>query len=259
MTKAKEEAVSLDDYLCVEALGGVIFGIEKDPFYDYDIEYMVNGDGNWINIESDNYNYKLAKGDKAYFRGVLREIPNGLGIFYFDNSVAIGGNVMSMVYGDDAKGKTSLEGYPSIFLRMFSGCTTIKSVSQGLLPATELSEGCYQEMFYGCSNMEGVPDLPATALQPSCYLKMFRGCKKITSSPDLPSATLVSKCYEQMFYGCSVLKSIKAMFLTTPGTSYTNNWVYSVASGGAFHKNKDATWNVSGNSGVPSNWTVYKV
>jgi len=70
---------------------------------------------------------------------------------------------------------------------------------------------------------------------------------------------LVSNCYQQMFSGCSSLNYIKALFTTTPTTSYTNNWVSGVAATGTFVKSSDATWDVTGNSGIPTGWTVETV
>ena len=46
------------------------------------------------------------------------------------------------------------------------------------------------------------------------------------------------------------------MFTTTPGSSYTSYWVDGVSATGTFVKNSAAQWNVTGNSGVPSGWTV---
>jgi hypothetical protein len=60
-----------------------------------------------------------------------------------------------------------------------------------------------------------------------------------------------------MFYGCFKLNYIKAMFTTTPSTSYMNYWVNGVASSGTFVKNSAATWTSScGTSTYPCNWTV---
>lgn len=59
-----------------------------------------------------------------------------------------------------------------------------------------------------------------------------------------------------MFYGCTSLNYIKAMFTTTPSTTYTQNWVQNVSATGTFVKNSAAQWNVSGVHGIPDNWTV---
>jgi len=67
---------------------------------------------------------------------------------------------------------------------------------------------------------------------------------------------LADYCYSNMFRGCTNLNYIKAMFTTTPSASYTGNWVNGVASSGTFVKNSAASWNVTGNNGVPTGWTV---
>ena len=85
---------------------------------------------------------------------------------------------------------------------------------------------------------------------------MFSGCSSLTTAPELSATTLVNNCYRYMFNGCSKLNYIKALFTTTPSSSYTSNWVSGVASSGTFVKNKNATWNVTGTSGIPSGWTV---
>jgi len=58
-----------------------------------------------------------------------------------------------------------------------------------------------------------------------------------------------------MFDGCTNLNYIKAMFITnTPkNTSY---WVRNVAPSGNFVKNSAATWNETGNDGIPEGWTI---
>jgi hypothetical protein len=59
-----------------------------------------------------------------------------------------------------------------------------------------------------------------------------------------------------MFSDCTSLSYIKAMFTTTPSSSYTRDWVKNVKASGTFVKNSAATWNVTGNNGIPSGWTV---
>ena len=85
---------------------------------------------------------------------------------------------------------------------------------------------------------------------------MFQNCISLTTAPALPATTLVDYCYQSMFQNCSSLNYIKALFTTTPSTSYTQNWVSGVASTGTFVKADAATWNVTGTNGVPNGWTV---
>jgi hypothetical protein len=59
-----------------------------------------------------------------------------------------------------------------------------------------------------------------------------------------------------MFYNDSALTYIKAMFTTTPGTSYTRTWVYGVSATGTYVKNSAASYTNTGDSAIPSGWTV---
>ena len=84
---------------------------------------------------------------------------------------------------------------------------------------------------------------------------MFKGCTSLINAPVLPALTLNSGCYGSMFDGCSNLTYIKAMFTSMP-SSDTYNWVKGVSATGTFVKNSAATWDVTGNDGIPSGWTV---
>ena len=145
----------------------------------------------------------------------------------------------------------------SCYYGMFFYCTNLLAAPE--LPATTLAQQCYYNMFSGCRSLTTAPELPATTLEQQCYSGMFLNCTSLTTAPELPATTLVSNCYQQMFSGCSSLNYIKALFTTTPTTSYTNNWVSGVAATGTFVKSSDATWDVTGNSGIPTGWTVETV
>lgn len=144
------------------------------------------------------------------------------------------------------------------YSNMFNGCTNLTVAPE--LPATTLANSCYNYMFNGCKSLTIVPELPATTLASNCYSSMFEGCTSLTTAPELPATTLTYSCYRGMFQGCSNLNYIKAMFTTTPSGGspnyYTQNWVKNVASTGTFVKNTAATWNVTGDNGIPNGWTV---
>ena len=142
----------------------------------------------------------------------------------------------------------------SCYYSMFQNCTSLTSAPE--LPATTLQSSCYYYMFQNCASLTTAPELPATTLANSCYSYMFSGCTRLTTAPVLPATTLANKCYHYMFKGCTKLNYIKAMFTTTPSTSYTSNWVNGVAATGTFVKNSAATWNVTGVNGIPSGWTI---
>lgn len=137
---------------------------------------------------------------------------------------------------------------------MFRKCKGLTTAPE--LPATTLANYCYDSMFYECSSLITAPKLPATSLKSNCYTSMFYGCRNLTIAPELPAITLVPSCYNLMFYNCKNLSYIKAMFTTKPASSYTQMWVSGVKAIGTFVKNSEATWDVTGNNGVPTGWTV---
>ena len=170
-------------------------------------------------------------------------------------------NCDSMFYGC-----TSLTTAPSVlpattltvncYRSMFQNCTSLTTAPA--LPATTLADYCYSNMFQNCTSLTTAPALPATTLANSCYQYMFRGCTSLTTAPYLPATTLVSNCYAYMFYGCSSLNRIECNADTyhSSATAATRNWVSGVAASGKFIKNSSNTWWTTGNSGIPTNWSV---
>ena len=169
-------------------------------------------------------------------------------------------------YGGMFNGCTSLTSAPELpattladycYNYMFYGCSSLTTAPE--LPATTLMSDCYNYMFQGCTSLTTAPELPATTLAYGCYQGMFQGCTSLTTAPELPATTLTSAsgCYRQMFQNCSSLNYIKALFTTDPSSgSYTTNWVSGVAPTGTFVKSVAATWDVTGNNGVPTGWTT---
>ena len=165
------------------------------------------------------------------------------------------GNIMSLVYGDNFINNNTIES-SCTFLNLFDSNTKLVNAKDLILPATTLTDYCYSNMFYSCYALTTAPELPATTLTDYCYSNMFKSCYALTTAPELPATTLTDDCYYNMFYSCYKLNYIKAMFTTTPSTTYTQNWVSGVSPTGTFVKNSAATWNVTGTYGIPSGWTV---
>ena len=141
----------------------------------------------------------------------------------------------------------------SCYDSMFADCTSLTTAPA--LPVTKLDYYCYSYMFDGCTSLTTAPALPATTLATCCYDGMFRGCTSLKTAPELPAPFLILGCYRNMFYNCSSLNYIKC--LSEPiNAYYAENWVYGVASTGTFVKNpKMVSWG-TGDSGIPSGWTV---
>ena len=135
----------------------------------------------------------------------------GQGSFSSTSAYNVEGNIMSLMYGDDFKGKTSLKnpissGYGAgAFASLFVNNSNIISVEHLVLPATTLELYCYRSMFQGCTSLTMAPELPATTLANECYSWMFSGCTSLTTAPKLPATTLTKSCYNSMFSGCTSL------------------------------------------------------
>ena len=96
----------------------------------------------------------------------------------------------------------------------------------------------------------------AFCLAEGCYYEMFAGCTSLTTAPELPATTLVGGCYSEMFYGCTSLNYIKCLATDIPSNDCTSNWLKNVASTGTFVKNANMTSWTTGDNGIPANWTV---
>ena len=142
---------------------------------------------------------------------------------------------------------------------MFDGCVLLEEATEALPITTMSGSNCCRGMFQGSTSLKKIPAiLPAETLVSGCYSYMFCECPEIERAPELPALTLVSNCYQAMFQIFTKLNYIKAMFTTAPSTSYTQTWVYGVASRGTYVMNNDATYTTRRTNGIPTNWTVEK-
>ena len=156
----------------------------------------------------------IASGNKVMFKGELVN-NSGVGTFSSTGRYNVGGNIMSLLYGDDFEDKTSLSGQNNVFLYLFANNTNIVNAENLELPATTLSDNCYLNMFSGCTNMQYGPELPATTLAGACYGGMFRGCSSLIEAPELPATAATQGCYASMFWGCSSLDEAPDLPATT--------------------------------------------
>ena len=194
------------------------------------------------------------------------------------------GNCNSLLFGDNAANKNDLTGYDYCFSYLFNYCNGIVDASKLILPATTLADSCYSNMFEGCYSLTTAPSvlpattladwcyrymfrgctslvsvpsvLPATTLASSCYGNMFEDCSSLVTAPELPATTLADSCYSNMFYNCSKLNYIKMLATDISAPECLSMWVEGVSPTGTFVKNKNATWNKTGDDGIPSGWTV---
>ena len=111
-------------------------------------------------------------------------------------------------------------------------------------------------MFKGCTSLENAPELSATTLAQYCYNGMFWGCTSLKDAPALPATTLAYSCYSDMFLECTSLEKITMLATDISATYCLDDWVKGVAATGTFTKASSMTTLPTGDSGIPSGWTV---
>jgi len=249
--------VSLVEEL-ISTTGGLTFTPYIQNIHDYSQDYFtiellddtnsiqinVNGWSNKISYSLDNGTTwsepsglieleNISNGSKILLKGntdvsmsssqsLLIEIPN-------NERFNVEGNIMSLYYGDNFTGVTTIPGSYA-FYGLFANLTSLINAGNLILPATTLADNCYDYMFGGCTNLLTAPILPAT--------------------------TLVVGCYSYMFSDCSSLNYIKCLATDISASDCLTNWVNGVASSGTFVKDSSMSSWPTGTSGIPTGWTV---
>ena len=177
--------------------------------------YFKINDGEWNYKSAGEIATNLKSGDKIFVKSDITSLKNaGTGKHrIFDiYGLVVYGNIMSLVYGDDFIGKTTIYDRNFQILFAYSGLISAENL---ILPATTLAKACYEYMFKGCTSLTTAPALPATTLASNCYCSMFEGCTSLTQAPQLPATILAEWCYSYMFKGCTSLTTAPALPATT--------------------------------------------
>ncbi|MCQ2752874.1 MAG: hypothetical protein MJ206_01275 [Bacilli bacterium] len=210
---------------------------EQLPIIYYYIGEQPSGNPkDWKQFEIDNPEYseqleegyqKIAtinKGQNIYFVG---KNPNGINgpkahadpldatvYWHFGTDVykkgnphsfEISGNIMSLI--DYTKSIEKIPGeycFAYLFANRYYGAPQFVNASKLQLSATELTAGCYYNLFYNNSLLTDAEiELVAGTMEPYCYSGMFFGCEKLEKAPKtLKAMNLAEHCYEKMFCNC---------------------------------------------------------
>ena len=207
----------------------------------------IKGDVTTTVETTDNITITVAEGDKIQFYG------NGTSITGYGYS-SYSANTATQISG----GTADFYAYGN----MMSLLDETGFDTNTTLPAYTGQNYTFAFFFYGNTHLYSHSDktleLPATTLREGCYYNMFYGCTNLTKAPVLPAATLVDKCYKEMFQGCSNLNYVKCL-TENPGNSsqsFTTDWLSGVSSSGTFVKKSGVTKWWTGSGGIPSGWTV---
>lgn len=296
-----------EEYLTVEivdpGMGEFVFSSGYEGLKGTEIYYSLNG-GNWTEINFSNGKIEgVRAGDKIRLKGT-----NNAYALSSSNYCNIGnggttprptfnlsGNIMSLIYGDDFKNKTSFPAestynFCSLFKQadvisaenlilpvmtmtescyraMFSKCASLTKAP--VLPATTLATECYKYMFEECAITEA-PELIATAVEANCYEAMFTKCIYLTTAPDLNISNLDKQnCYLRMFKGCSSLNYIKCLAQDRVSNNCTTEWMDGVSQNGTFvaypgqtifkETGQESQGTARGKDGIPTGWTIQHI
>ena len=180
-------------------------------------------------------NTSLGGGAVAGARGTTRAVDSGAKYINIRPSMKteIYGNVMSLLKGkDNLESATTIEAN-NAFYGLFAGAEKLVNNTERLLvlPATTLTEGCYQDMFNGCKGIEKAPELPAPKLEKNCY--------------------------QEMFYDCAKLNHVKCLATDIKAENSTKDWLGKAGTEATGEKVLETMTDMTLNSddGVPESWT----
>ena len=208
--------------------------IAKNTSGAYDIE-VKKGDV----VQLYSLNTSLGGGAVAGARGTTRAVDSGAKYINIRPSMKteIYGNVMSLLKGkDNLESATALEA-KNAFYGLFAGAEKLVNNTERLLvlPATTLTEGCYQDMFNGCKGIEKAPELPAPKLEKNCY--------------------------QEMFYDCAKLNHVKCLATDIKAENSTKDWLGKAGTEATGEKVLESVVDMTKNSddGVPTSWMAQKL
>ena len=239
---------SEDGIITVTFNGGIILA--------NDIHYIINrGSEQTIAKNTQgSYNITVRKGDivqlystntslgvsaVAAARSVTRALDSDAKYINIRPSMKteIYGNVMSLL-----KGKDNLESAETIeannaFYGLFAGAEKL------------------------VNNTERMLVLPATTLTEGCYDNMFTGCKGIEKAPELPAPTLEKNCYQEMFYDCAKLNHVKCLATDISAERCTKDWLGKAGTEATSKPVLESVLDMKAGSddGVPEAWTAKKI
>lgn len=116
----------------------------------------------------------------------------------------------------------------------------------------------FYRLFYGLTNLTLPPSLPATTLTERCYNQMFRGCTNLAWIPKLPATTMATNCYEYMFYQCSGIKVSSAQIWSyTQEYRIPTTWTWTTASGWNSNMLANTWWKFTSNPTLDTTYYIH--
>ena len=141
-----------------------------------------------------------------------------------------------------------------------------RAVDSGAKYATTIeANNAFYGLFAGAeklvNNTERLLVLPATTLTEGCYDNMFSGCKGIEKAPELPAPKLEKGCYQEMFYDCAKLNHVKCLATDIKAENSTKDWLGKAGTEATSKPVLESVVDMKAGSddGVPEAWTAKKI
>ena len=205
---------------------------ENDNVIGYDGETItLHNIGDYIIIRANNDNYNLHPngGWNNWYPSVDSEYlsPTGWYQFIFGGSVSASGNIQSLA----TKTNTYDKAHIGMYYRLFKDCTQMTSAPY--IGATRIENRCYEEMFYGCTNIGSIEIEENLYSQISSHEfdSMCEGCSSLTDFNDITIKSVANgygkSGFKRMFCGCSSLPrvpNIKTEYSTVGNDAYVETF-----------------------------------
>lgn len=201
VTVTQEANAYAQQYLTFVARENCTFALSRNA-----VQCSLDGGNTWTTLAANTNSPTVTAGNKIMWKGNLTPVTNyGIGKFTSDGKYDVEGNIMSLLYGSNFRNQYSLESYFDVFKSLFYGSKVVNAENL-VLPATTLSDICYQAMFAYSTYLQKTPKiLPAEVCTMMCYDSMFAGCSSLVYTPNICATTLASHCFDYMFGDCTSL------------------------------------------------------
>ena len=203
-----------------------------------DISYSTDNGTTWntttIDGTAKTVNVNLDTGEKVIWKGNGTKLSSCKFTEGNSKKWICYGNIMSLLYSDNfynQKTLSSVGTFASLFYTNTSTDYYLIDASNLVLPATILTENCYNSMFYNNRELLYAPKtLPALSVPRYAYQNMFRMCFRLVQAPEIMATTLYRLCMGSMYYNCYNLKEIPEFHVTTLGERCFDTMFYQCTS-----------------------------
>ena len=170
--------------------------------------------------------YVNDSGDTTAQYGLITELDYYQNVSSADTVYTVQGNIMSLVYGDNFSGQTTLD---KRFYGLFGSCKGLVDASNLVLPATE-------------------------ATVTSAYTRMFQ-YSDITGGPFVALQSIPDRGCDRMYYNCKNINTVYLPYVETIGNDGIYRILNSAKAGGTLYKKAGVEY-PRGDNVIPNSWTL---